>query len=108
MNATQLDSPILGTPLLYQINKDTVGNPVSFQNQISHTLAVQAVSFGGGTVTVEWSIDAITWSPLLDINNNPAVFTQNALNVGLTFNSIYLRASLSGSTNAQNVTVTVG
>ena len=111
-NAVELDqvipSPILGTPLLYQVNKDTVGNAVPIQNQSPHTLAVQAANFGGGTVTVEWSLDAITWNPLLDNNAQPATFTQNTLKVGLTFNSIYLRASLAGSTNAQNVTVTIG
>lgn len=101
-------SPILGTPLLYQVNEDTIGNPVAIQNQASHTLAIQAANFGGGTVTIEWSLDALAWNPLLDFNEQPAIFTQNTLKVGLTFTGIYLRASLSGSTNAKNITVTIG
>ncbi|MCE3267829.1 MAG: hypothetical protein K0R49_81 [Burkholderiales bacterium] len=100
--------PVLGTPLLYQVSQDTVGNPVPIQNQTPHTLAIQAADFGGGTVTIEWSLDAATWNPLLDSAGQPAAFTENTLKVGISFCGIYLRASLAGSTNPQNLTVTLG
>ncbi|MBP9742795.1 MAG: hypothetical protein KBD37_05505 [Burkholderiales bacterium] len=99
--------PVLGTPLLYQVNADTIGKPVAIQNQSIHTLAVQATNFSGGTVTIEWSLDAVIWNPLLDNEAKPITFTQNGLKAGLTFNGIYLRTSLSGSTNPQNVTATI-
>ena len=103
MNTT----PILGTPLLYQVNKDSVGNPIPLQNQTAHTLAVQATNFGAGAVTIEWSLDNTEWSPLLGADGKAVTFTQNGLVSGLLLNGIYLRASLSGSTGAQNVTVTL-
>ncbi len=99
--------PILGTPLLYQVNQDTVGNSVTIQNQSLHTLAVQATDFGSGSVNIEWSLDGEIWNPLLDSTQQPEVFKQNTLLAGLSFNGIYLRASLAGSKNAQNVTVTI-
>lgn len=99
---------ILGTPLLYKITQDTVGEPVVFQNNNTHTLAVQAEDFGGGTVTIEWSLDAVTWTTLVDSAGQSAVFTANALKVGLTFKSIYLRASLADSSGAKNLNVVVG
>lgn len=99
--------PVLGTPLLYEVNQDTVGNSVAIQNQSLHTLAVQAVDFGGGSVSMEWSLDGVLWNQLLDNAQQPAVFKQNSLWTGLSFNGIYLRASLFGSKNAKSVTVTI-
>lgn len=100
-------TPILGTPLLYQVNADTTGKAVPIQNQRLHNIAVQGANFGSGTVAIEWSLDGTTWSPLLGTDGKAITFTQNGLVGSLSINGIYLRASLSGSTGAQNVTVTL-
>lgn len=108
LNASQVtQTPILGTPLLYQVNTDTVGNAVAIQNQRLHNLAVQGANFGSGTVAIEWSLDGTTWSPLLGTDGKAITFTQNGLIGSLSINGVYLRASLSGSTGAQNITVTL-
>lgn len=108
LNASQVtQTPILGTPLLYQVNADNVGNAVPIQNQRLHNLAVQGANFGSGTVAIEWSLDGTTWSPLLGTDGKAITFTQNSLVGSLSINGIYLRASFSGSTGAQNVTVTL-
>lgn len=93
--------PILGTPLLYKVNADTIGNIVTIQNQATHTIAIQGTDFGGGAVIIEWSLDAVIWNPLF------GNVTQNGIVGSLTYNAIYLRARLSGSKNAQNITVTI-
>ncbi|MFN8787776.1 MAG: hypothetical protein ACK5XF_00275 [Neisseriaceae bacterium] len=55
VNAQQTtSSPILGTPLLYQVNQNTIGHAVAIQNNNIHTLAIQGANFGGGTVAIEW------------------------------------------------------
>jgi hypothetical protein len=108
LNASQVtQTPILGTPLLYQVNADNIGKAVPIQNQRLHNLAVQGANFGSGTVAIEWSLDGTTWSPLLGTDGKAITFTQNGLVGSLSINGIYLRASLSGSTGAQNVTVTL-
>ena len=94
---------ILGTPLLNQVNVDTTGDAVSVLSKSAHTIAVQAANFGGGTVTIEWSLDGDTWSQLLDNASQPLSFTQNTVKAGLTFIGIYIRARLYGSTGAQGV-----
>jgi hypothetical protein len=93
------------TPLLNNVNVDTVGEPLPIFATKPHTLAVQADDLGGGNITIEWSVDADSWDTLIDTSGNLAIYTQNVLKVNLTFESIYLRATLSGSTNAQNVFV---
>jgi len=103
-----LPLPILGTPLLYKVNESIVGKAVAFQNKGSHTLAIQADDFGQGTVVIEWSLDGVTWNQIYNNNGQPAMFSENYLQVSLSFCSVYLRASLINATNPKNLTVTIG
>ena len=90
--------------LLQNISADTVGEALSGDGK-SKQLLVSATDFGGGSVTLEVSLDKTNWAPLTK-GGVPAVYTANATDyarvVGM---ATYIRATLSGSTNPSNLNV---
>lgn len=74
----------------------------------AYTLFVQAVDFGGGTVSLDASFDgAVTWITFSE-GVTPIAFTVNTVRVveGLS-GGIQIRGTLTGSTSASGVKVTL-
>jgi len=90
--------------LLNDVSVDTVGTPKSNDGS-SKNIFVTASNFGGGTVTIEASIDDAIWVPLKQPDGTDAAFTENTVFYvqGLTTGAKY-RATLAGATGASGVT----
>lgn len=92
--------------LLKSVDTDTVGEIFSQQGN-DYTIVIEAENFGGGQVTLEYSISGTIWNAVEDF--------RGTVIAGITANSIYkvlasgqglkLRASLALSEGASNVTV---
>ena len=73
----------------------------------TYSLFVQATAFGGGSVSVESSVDGTTWITLSE-SGTPIALTGNAVRsiAGLS-QGLMVRGTLTGSTAASGVTVTM-
>jgi hypothetical protein len=88
--------------LLQNVSIDTVGVSVGGTGN-SKIIQIAATSFGGGSVILEGSLDNTLWTTLT-YGGNPAIFTSGKI-LKLDFwpTGMYVRASLTGSTGANNV-----
>jgi len=91
--------------LLDGVSTDTAGEPFVVDGG-SYTVVIEATSFGGGTVTLQGRYGKSgNWLVLTD-NGVPAEYTAGILRVLRSFaRGMEIRAILSGSTGASNVTV---
>ena len=91
--------------LLDAVTVDTVGTPVAGIGG-GKVIQVSSVDFGGGSVTIEGRLDTgLEWT-VLTYGGNPAVFTTNViLKLDFWAATMYLRATLSGSTTPSAVSV---
>lgn len=93
--------------LLDSVSVNTNGSPFPIQDKTIKNIYVSATSFGGGTVTIQWSLDpdALTpiWTTAKDIFGTDMVFTANKNVTTLSLYGAYYRAILTGSSGASNV-----
>ncbi len=93
--------------LLKDVDIDTVGDSVNILNSGPKTVIVTG-TFGSGTITLEISLDGITWTVLQKEDGTDFTITGSTqfsltwLNVGL-----FLRASLAGSSGASGINVAI-
>lgn len=94
--------------LLDNVAVNTTGSPIAIQDKVPKNLFIYAANFGGGTVTVEWSlsteVDAV-WTTCTDPLGNPIAVTFNYMYTSLTLYGAFYRAKLTGSTGASDVSV---
>lgn len=89
--------------LLKNVSVDTDGDLIKGDGS-KYELDIWATSFGGGTVNIEISPDNGTTWILATYGGNPASFSENkALHIEKVAHGEYIRATLTGSTGADNV-----
>lgn len=101
---------MVGTVLLLNgVTEDTDGEAV-FGDGSAKNLQVNSTDFGGGTVSIQGSLDSgTTWITLLKDDGNPASFTSNAFFGIRQFNpTVLVRAVLDGATDPDPVYVRMG
>lgn len=94
--------------LLDNVSADTDGEAMPIQDKGYKNLYIQAEDFGGGTVSLEWTLtpeDDTSWTVANDPSGNPLSVTGNSMYTSLSLYGAYYRATLSGSTDASNVCV---
>lgn len=93
------------TKLLDAVDVDTNGAGVSGDGarRLCH---IYAVAFGGGTVTLQMSTNGgTTWTTLIQADGTDAAFTAAVvIEIALISQSVLIRATLTGSGGASDVT----
>lgn len=94
--------------LLDNVSTNTNGTPMPIQDKGYKNLYIQATNFGGGTVSLEWTLTpevSGSWTVANDPSGNPLSVTQNSMYTSLSLYGAYYRAVLSGSSGASGVCV---
>jgi hypothetical protein len=91
--------------LLSEVNIDTIGDAWKSDGACK-SLLIDAVGFGGGTVTIEVKRDGGQWVVPTKTDGTPTAFLQNSLEkFDYAGAGYYVRARLNGSTGASKVNV---
>ena len=95
----------MAVTLLNEVNADTTGTPWLSDGGCK-SLLVDAVSFGGGSVTIEVQRLNGQWVIPTFADGSQAIFTSGSFQkVDFAGAGIYVRAKLTGSTGASKVNV---
>lgn len=85
------------------------GAPVRFQGNQDRTVQVIGADFGGGTLTIQGSLDGTNWDTLQDLEGAALSFTQATGPKGILESTPYTRPFLSGATGGDvDVILAVG
>lgn len=93
--------------LLDNVSVDTVGQPFQGDGG-SKLLVISGTNLGGGSITIELSLDSgVNWAPAT-YNGTLAIFTAfQSLMINKIAQHAKIRATLSGSTGASGVSVII-
>lgn len=97
---------LAGTYLLNNVNQNTTGEAFALSSDLSHTLAISATSMGGGTITLQFSLDGVNnWFDIKDDSGAIYSFIEPTVKSNISLKGIFIRAVLSGATNPSNIYV---
>ncbi len=107
-NIAVASDPKFGELFAHQwtIATDDTGTPISFAEYSDRSVQIESADDGGGTTTIEGSLDGTNYHTVTDPQGNALSFTSPGVIEQISEATVWIRPALTGG-SAGTVTVTV-